>query len=195
MSCNSDLIGSLVESSTYLGSREIGYLLQPVRITMTKSLPKISIGEAKMEETTEGMNLEVKRWIAEILVELGFAQINGESFEIDLFKALSRERMQKPEQLSSLHKDFYLKAKRQLEVAIPMDTKVNSDSQTYEKLVSSIRDLIDYRTGKLLTKGTSKPTPDVLEKLTPEERLFLATVNTLVESWRDAVLAADRGET
>ena len=103
------------EMQTFVKDREIEHLLSPVKILVKQNLPKVSTASIQIEETKEGDLIEVPRWVAEVFADLGFAQIQEEVFEVEMLKTLSRERIQGPNQLSTITGGFYLKLRKYLD--------------------------------------------------------------------------------
>jgi len=168
--------------SSLLKDREVLLQLSPMRIIMKKPLPPIDLRSLKLDGLGIGSSVEVPRWVGELLVNLGFASAPEENFETELFKALSRERMQGPLQLSTLKPDFYVKLASFLRNASQMTPQ-------WERISVASRDLVLYRTNKLLylASGTIPPS-DVLDKTTPEERKMIEIVNEIVQDWMKALL-------
>ena len=172
--------------------RENLLALSPMKIVIRRSLPAINLPSVKIEEQNEGTTLEVPRWVGEVLVDLGFAAASNEWFEAEIFKSLSRERMQGPLQLSTLKKDFYINLKAFLE---DLSEKAHSDAKyvtQYEKSAAAARDLMRYRVQKLLyIASASTLTSDLIEKITPEEQKFIESVKSLVKSWLSSILGEE----
>ena len=172
--------------------REDLLALSPMKITLKRSLPAINLPSFKIKEQSEGATLEVPRWIGETLIELGFASAVEEGFEAELFKSLSRERIQGPLQLSTLKKDFYINLKTYLE---DLQEKARSDPKfitQYEKSAAAARDLMRYRVQKLLyIAAAATLTPDLLEKITPEEQKLVESVKGLVKSWFSSIIGEE----
>ena len=172
--------------------REDLLALSPMKIILKRSLPALNLPSFKIEEQTEGASLEVPRWVGEVLVDLGFASAPEEGFEAELFKSLSRERMQGPLQLSTLKKDFYIHLKTFLE---DLSKKARSDPKfvtQFEKSAAAARDLMRYRVQKLLYIASAATlTSDFIEKITPEEQKLVESVKGLVKSWLSSIIGEE----
>jgi DNA replication factor GINS len=174
--------------STIIKDREMEYLLLPVKIITKRSLPKISISSINIAETKEGNLIEVPRWVAESFVELGFAEIQEESFEVEMLQMLSRERIQSSNQLSTINKDFYLKLKRHLE-CLKENIKARKKSKlTYDESLMKAMDLVTLRAVKLLPLTVGEYTPDLMKKITPEEVSLFNIIRELVQQWKRTVV-------
>ena len=169
--------------------REVGYLLSPARITLLENLPAIQVGEVSLEASQAGITLEVPRWVAEIITRSGFADMDEESLDAELFKATSRERIQGSTQLASLGEDFHLKVHRYLShFSAQSDTNPEARA-TYEKLSMTAYDLLTMRMVKVIQLAASKSPPlDIFEKITLEEKLLFNQVQQLVSHWRSSIL-------
>jgi hypothetical protein len=170
------------------------HLLNPVKIVVKQNLPKISMASIEIGETKEGDLIEVPRWVAEAFAELGFAEVQEESFEVEMLKALSRERIQGSNQLSTLAGDFYLKLKRYLDGLEENTQSRRASRLDYEEAHMKARDLVKLRTVKLLPLTVGEYTPDVMQKVTPEELKLFNMVREIVQQWKRTVLEGSRDE-
>jgi len=172
--------------------RENLLALSPMKIILRRSIPALNLPSYKIDEQSEGMSLEVPRWVGEVLVNLGFASAPNEGFEAELFKSLSRERMQGPLQLSTLKKDFYINLKTFLE---ELSKKARSDPKfvtQLEKNAAAARDLMRYRVQKLLyVASASTLTSELIEKITPEEKELVESVRGLIKSWLSSIIGEE----
>lgn len=175
-----------------LGDLELGYSLTPTKVLVKQELPAIQVGSIALPESHEGDTMEVPRWVAEVMGQMGFVEIEEEGLEIELFKALSREKIQGSTQLSTLKVDFYQKIRRELAM---LKSKVERDRnlrQEYEKMAASAYDLIALRVSKVLQlAGSALPSSDLIGRLNPEERSLFSLVHHLVERWREALLESE----
>ncbi len=168
---------------------DVGFLLDNSRVTITENLPRIDVGSVSLNEMKQGDAVQLSRWIADILHEMRFAQSEEESFEVEMFKALSRERMQGPAQLSTLDKDFYVKMRRFLGLIKSKAEQSSAFKPTYNKMAVSTYDLVALRAGKLMVFSSStSPPADLADKITPEERILFDEAHNLVSNWRAAVI-------
>ena len=175
----------------FLKDYEIGFLLTPVKVIIKQGLPAIEIGSVNLPEAHEGDVIEVPKWVAEIMVQMDFAEIQEESFDLELFKALSRERMQDPSQISTLKSDFYPEMKRKMKSMKSMMERDESLKEAYEKFSSSAYDLIALRTSKLLYLASSPLSPDLERKITPEEKNLFELIRSIIEDWKKTILEVE----
>jgi hypothetical protein len=173
---------------TFVKDRETEHLLNPVKILIKQNLPKISMASIEIGETKEGDILEVPRWVAEVLAELGFAQIQEEIFEVEMLKTLSRERIQGPNQLSTITGDFYLKLRRYLDSLKGGSYPKGASRLGYDEAHMKAMDLITLRTVKLLPLTVGDSAADLMQKVTPEEIQLFNIVRDVVQQWKQTVL-------
>jgi len=180
--------------STFIQDREMEYLLNPVKLIVKHSLPKITMDSFEIEESKERDLIELPRWAAEEIAELGFAEIQEESFEIEMLKALSRERIQGSNQISTLTGDFYLKLKRHLR-RLKEETKTkNGTKQDYDESYIKAMDLLKTRTVKLLPLTVGEDTPEIMQKITSEEQTLFNEIRNIVQKWKNTVLEENEDE-
>ena len=89
--------------------REFSYLLSSTRLRVKQKIPKIDIGSIHLESMNEGDAVDLPRWIAEVLINMDVCESQEESFASEVFKAVTREKIAGPDQLSTLRPDFYLR--------------------------------------------------------------------------------------
>ena len=169
--------------------REFAYLLSSTRLRVKQKTPKIDIGSVHLNPMNEGDAIDLPRWIAEVLIRLGFCESQEESFSSEVFKAVTREKIAGPEQLSTLRPDFYLKIRRHLTFANDSSARPSAIPEI-EKTRTLIYDLIALRLRKILSIANSLSPPiDVKEKLTPEEYQIFDSVYMLLQSWRSMTMS------
>ncbi|MDV3243789.1 MAG: hypothetical protein LYZ66_01280 [Nitrososphaerales archaeon] len=177
------------EIKAVLEDRERNFLLSTSRVTMRSSLENIEVGDFKIESLKEGESVELPRWVAEELVQMNLAEASEEPFETEILKALSREKMMGPLQLSSLPADFYNRMRRRLSYLGNSVKEGRVRREDYERLRATSYDLIGMRLSKLLSLSSSSATAAALgEKLTPEERTFFTVSQSISKEWRAAIL-------
>lgn len=179
--------------SSFIQDREMEYLLNPVKILIKHNLPRIKIDSIEIEETKDRDIIEVPRWAAEEIAELGLAEIQEESFEVEILKALSRERIQGSNQISTLTGDFYLKLKRHLR-SLKKDAKAKESKDEYDEAYIKAMDLLKIRTVKLLPLTVGEDAPDIMLKVTAEEQNLFNEVRMIVQKWKNIVLEETEDE-
>ena len=163
--------------------------LSSMRLIVKKTFAPIDLLLINLKEQTEGSSIEVPKWAGEILVKNGVASPQEDSFDNELFNALSRERMQGPLHLSTLKKDFYVNLRSYLQTLINNVSMDHTLSQRFDKISANARDLISYRTQKLLNlASTASLSSELLEKITPEEQKIIEGVGKIISEWKETIL-------
>ena len=163
-------------------------------IKTKQNLPSINLNSINISETKQGNIIEVPRWVAEVFSEQGFCEIQEESFEVEMLKALSRERIQGPNQISTLNKNFYLKLKRYLDQLKNDEQSNKSSKHDYEEANIKAMDILKLRTVKLLPLTVGEVTPELMQKVTPEEENMFNIVRDVVQRWKNNVLEGNEVE-
>ncbi len=171
--------------------REFAYLLSGTRLKILQNTAKLDVGSIHLENMNQGDVVEVPRWIAEILVGMGVAESQEESFASEVFKAVNREKMAGDNQIATLRPDFYLKIRRHLASSSSTGSMKPTDLAELERTRTLIYDLVALRLRKILSVSFAlSPPTDIKEKLTPEEYQIFDKVYELLQSWRRAIMEA-----
>lgn len=168
--------------------REREYMMAPVRVTMRASMDDIEVGDVLLRKSREGETLELPRWMAEELVESKLADTQDESFEVEIFKALAREKMLASPQLSPLAPDFYQRMRRRIATIRAGAEKGKYRREDYLKLRENSYNLVGRRLSKLLSLSSSSSIETIADKITPEEKVFFSTCSAVSAEWKRALL-------
>lgn len=172
-----------------LERRERDYLLGNTRVKMRSSVDNLEVGDFKVENLPAGENAEVPRWVADELISVGLAESLDEPFETEVFRALSREKMMGPLQLSGLPSDFYLRMRRRLLGLEGALSSGKARKEDVDRVRATSYDLVGMRLSKLLSLSSSSASvASLTEKLTPEEASFFAVSQSLSKEWKGALL-------
>jgi GINS complex protein len=175
--------------------REFAYVLSGTRLKVVQTIPKLDIGSIHVDPANPGDFLELPRWMAEVLMELGLCESAEESFASEVFKAVNREKMAGDSQIARLSPEFYLKVRRFLVSSSPIP-KSNERPPTgafvtfdLDRTKTLLYDLMTMRIRKILLIAMAQSPPtDIKEKLTPEENQIFNAVYELLMSWRATVM-------
>ncbi len=168
--------------------REREFLLAPVRVTIKAPMEDVEVGDLLLRKAREGERLEMPRWVAEELVELNLAEMQEEAFEVEILKALTREKILASLQLSPLEPNFYIKMRRRLAAVKAGVERGRYRREDYERLRMSSYDLIGRRLSKLLAMSSSASVQTIADKITPEERAFFTMSGSISAAWKKALL-------
>jgi len=167
-------------------------MLSKCKVRMRASLENLDAGEYRIDRLAEGQSIELPRWVAEELVKLKLAEPQEERFEDELSRALSKEKMMGPLQLSFLPPDFYIRMRRRLLI---LSSAANGEirKEDFEKLRQACYDIIGMRLSKLLSLSSSSSQGSSLaDRLAPEEEAFFSVSQSLSKEWRAALLGSAR---
>jgi hypothetical protein len=172
-----------------LERREREYLLGTTRVKMRSSVENLDVGDFRVDKLAEGETVELPRWVADELAGLNLVDVAEEPFEVEIFRALSREKMMGPLQLSAVPQDFYVDMKRRLGRLSEGVATGKMRREDVEKLRSASYDLVGMRLNKLLSLSSSSTSAASLaDKITPEESAFFVLSQSLSKEWKGALL-------
>jgi len=176
MSSSPILIQGVFESlkNTYL----LEYLLEEIRVTF-KSDVKISINEINID-AKEGDILLLPRWFTKILLKKNLVEIQDNEVSSYVSKALNRERISKPHDISSVDVDFYIRVNDFLE---------SLNEKEKENLMVSLNSFVMSRLGKIVKlAAASSLSAEMESKLSAEEKQLYNFVHTSSLAFKESVL-------
>lgn len=183
MSEKSHVIRDLLEQNSK------DYLMSKTKVKMRTSVENLDAGDYGMEQAAEGEQVEVPRWMAEELVALNLADAAEELFEVEVSRALSREKMMGPLQLSALPQEFYARMQRRVATLGRGVAEGRVKKEDFERMRNGCYDLIGMRLSKLLSLSSSSTSVSALaDKVTPEEIAFFSASQALSKEWKAALL-------
>jgi DNA replication factor GINS len=176
-----------MSSSTILTQSEFGslrntylleYLLEEIRVTF-KSDVKISINDINID-AKEGDILQVPRWLTKILSKRNLIEIQDSEISGYVSKALNRERISKPHDISGIDADFYVRVD---------DFLKSLNEKERETLMVSLNSFVISRLGKIVKlAAASSLTAEMETKLSAEEKQLYNFINKSSLAFRESVL-------
>lgn len=177
MSSSTILTQSVFESlrNTYL----LEYLLEEIRVTF-KSDVKISINDINID-AKEGDILQLPRWLTKILSKKNLIEIQDNEMSSYVSKALNRERISKPHDISGIDADFYIRVD---------DFLRNLNEKERETLMVSLNSFVISRLGKIVKlAAASSLSAETESKLSAEEKQLYNFINTSSLAFKESVLS------
>lgn len=177
MSSSTILTQSVFESlrNTYL----LEYLLEEIRVTF-KSDVKISINDINID-AKEGDILLLPRWLTKILSKKNIIEIQDNEMSSYVSKALNRERISKPHDISGIDADFYIRVD---------DFLRNLNEKERETLMVSLNSFVISRLGKIVKLAAASSLSAEMEtKLSAEEKQLYNFINTSSLAFKESVLS------
>ena len=154
------------------------YLLEEIRVTF-KSDVKISINEVNID-AKEGDILLLPRWFTKILLNKNLVEVQDNEISSYVSKALNRERISKPHDISSVDVDFYIRVNDFLE---------SLSEKERETLMVSLNSFVMSRLGKIVKlAAASSLSAETESKLSAEERQLYDFVHTSSLAFKESVL-------
>ena len=179
-------LGSTEEN---MNRRERDFMMQKAKVRMLSSLENTHVGDYSIDKLEQGQTAEVPRWVAEELVAAKLAEVNEEPFETELYRALSREKLMGPMQLSPLHGDFYVRMRRRLAYLDKAVGEGRARKEDVDRFRGACYDIVGMRLNKLLALGgSSVPASTLADKMTPDEASFFARSQALSKEWKASLL-------
>jgi DNA replication factor GINS len=176
MSSSTILIQGVFESlkNTHL----LEYLLEEIRVTFRSDV-KISINDINVD-AKEGDILLLPRWFTKILSNKNLIEIQDNEVSSYISKALNRERISKPHDISSVDVDFYIRVNDFLD---------GLNEKERENLIVSLNSFVMSRLGKIVKlAAASSLSAEMESKLSAEEKQLYNFVHTSSLAFKESVL-------
>jgi DNA replication factor GINS len=176
MSSSTILTHDVFESlrNTYL----LEYLLEEIRVTF-KSDVKISINDINID-AKEGDILLLPRWLTKILSKKNLIEIQDNEMSSYVSKALNRERISKPHDISGIDADFYIRVD---------DFLKSLNEKERESLLVSLNSFVISRLEKIVKLAAASSISAEMEtKLSAEEKQLYNFINTSSLAFKGSVL-------
>ncbi|HEX7031726.1 MAG TPA: hypothetical protein VF172_01880 [Nitrososphaera sp.] len=156
----------------------LGYLTEEVRVTFKKDV-KMAVGTIAID-AKEGDMSSLQRWVAKILVDQGAVEIQPSDLAGYISRAMNRERIAKPHDLSGIDVDFYVRANDYLE---------GLKDRERENLLVSLNTFVAARLEKIVKLAAASPlSPELEAKLSAEEKELYNLINNASTRFKKGVL-------
>lgn len=163
--------------------------LYAVKIKITKPTCKLEYGNIQVNPANPGEIIEVPRIVADVLLKNGYCELVQPEITLDtLNKIVFTEERTK--ELKKLDPYFYQKAKWTFELM--EKGYIKSSEQDIKRYKQLLTDLEERRLRKILTLIPLKEAPQIIDRLTLEERTFYEMLTKITNQWRTNLI--DGGE-
>jgi len=166
----------------------------PVRIVLTREVPFSHPATERLQSIKIGQETEVPYWVADELVNAGFAKYREEDV-LDfpkLSKAHWKETMPSSTQLPSLQADFYCMLRRFLTRLKAQGKQDTSKLREYEKADNLSRDIVNCRLRKIASFAAAPgPSGDLLKSMTSEEQALYKQLRSTIAEWKSSILESE----
>ena len=157
---------------------KIGYSLEEVRVVYKRDT-KLAVGDITIDAKDGDMS-SIPRWVAKILNEQGAIDVQNGDVAAYILRAISRERIARPHELSGIDLDFYTRVSDHLETLKERDK---------ENLRNSLTEFVDSRIAKIAKLAAASPLSAELEgKLSIEEKETYLAISKAVKELQEKVL-------
>ncbi len=160
------------------GSSHLQYLIEPVRVSYKRDV-NLSVAGINID-AKEGDMSSVPRWLARILEKEGSIEIPDNHISAYISRALNRERIAKPHDLSGIDPDFYIRVNDYLE---------SLGDRERENLIVSMNSFVASRLEKIVKLAAASPLSiELREKLSSEEHQLYILVHNSSSAFKQRVL-------
>jgi DNA replication factor GINS len=160
------------------GASRLQYLIEPVRVSYKRDF-NVSVAGINID-AKEGDISSIPRWLSKILIDEDVIEIPDNHISAYISRALNRERISKPHDLSGIDFDFYIRVNDYLK-GLPDRDK--------ENLIVSMNSFVASRLEKIVKlAAASPPSPELREKLSSEEQQLYVLVHNSSSAFKQRVL-------
>jgi DNA replication factor GINS len=154
------------------------YLLEEIRVTF-KSDVKISINDINIDAKEDDI-LSLPRWLTKILSKKDLIDIQDNEISSYVSKALNRERISRPHDISGVDSDFYIRVKDFLE---------SLNDKEREKRMVSLNSFVMSRLEKIVKLAAASSLSAEMEaKLSAEEKQLYDYIHSSSSAFKQWVL-------
>ena len=163
---------------TIQGAYNFEYLMQDVRVTYKRDIMITQGGIAI--DAKEGDTSSIPRWVAKILLGHGIVEIQDNEISAYISRALNRERIARPHDLSGVDPDFYIRVHDYLE---------GLKEREIETMTVSLISFVGSRLEKIVKLAAASPlSPEMEAKLSVEEKELYLLIHRHSSEFKQRVL-------
>ena len=157
---------------------QIGYMTEEVRVSYKKDV-KMAVGNLSIDAKEGDMSM-IPRWVAKILSDAGAVEIQSGDMASYVSKAMNRERIARPHDLSGIDVDFYVRVNDYLE---------GLKERERENMLVSLNTFVASRLEKIVKLAAASPlSPELEGKLAAEEKELYLLINNASGKFKKGVL-------
>ena len=154
------------------------YMMQDIRVTYKRDL-KVSLGSITID-AKDGDISSLPRWLAKLLADESVIEIQDNDSSAYISRALNRERISKPHDLSGLDPDFYIRVHDYLE---------GLNEREKESITVSLLSFVASRLEKIVKlAAASALSPELEAKLSVEEKELYLLIHSYSSEFKQKVL-------
>lgn len=157
---------------------QVGYLTEEVRVSYKKDV-RMAVGGVSID-AKEGDMASLQRWVAKILAEQDAVEIQSSDLAAYVSRAMNRERIAKPHDLSGIDVDFYVRVNDYLD---------GLRERERENLLVSLNTFVASRLEKIVKLAAASPlSPELESRLAAEEKELYILINDASSKFKKGVL-------
>lgn len=157
---------------------QVGYMTEEVRVSYKKDV-KMAVGNLSIDAKEGDMSM-IPRWVAKILSDAGAVEIQSGDMASYVSKAMNRERIARPHDLSGIDVDFYVRVNDYLE---------GLKERERENMLVSLNTFVSSRLEKIVKLAAASPlSPELEGKLAAEEKELYNTIHESSVEFKRGVL-------
>ena len=156
----------------------IGFMAEEVRVSFKRDV-HLNVGGVSVD-SKEGDMSSLPRWVAKILMEQGAVEVQSNEMASYISRAMNRERIARPHDLSGIDVDFYVRVNDYLE---------GLKERERESLTVSLNTFVASRLEKIVKLAAASQLSAELEaRLAAEERELYRLINDASVKFKKGVL-------
>ena len=156
----------------------MGFLNEEVRVSFLKDV-KLAVGEESVDAKIGDFS-SLPRWLARLLADQRAVEIQTSDLTTYVSRALNKERIARPHDITGIDVDFYVRANYHLETLKERDR---------ESLAVSLQTFVASRLEKIVKIAAASPLSAEMDaKLAAEERELYLSVNKAATLFKKGVL-------
>ncbi|MEM2910763.1 MAG: hypothetical protein QXO01_06855 [Nitrososphaerota archaeon] len=156
---------------------EVEYMNSYCKIVLLRDVPRLEVMGVTMENLKQGSVLQLRRWVADKLVELGVAKWAELTVDLNYLSQLMWKERNNTIDLQEVPRHFYMETKRLIEET----SKVSKERA--EEIKRKLMDIASLRLLKLFSYVVKRIKPAAASKMTPEESILFEATMKLVNEW------------
>ena len=157
---------------------QVGYMTEEVRVSYKKDV-KMAVGNLSIDAKEGDMSM-IPRWVAKILSDAGAIEIQAGDMASYVSKAMNRERIARPHDLSGIDVDFYVRVNDYLE---------GLKERERENMLVSLNTFVASRLEKIVKLAAASPlSPELEAKLAAEEKELYLLIHNASGKFKKGVL-------
>ena len=158
------------------------YLQKPVMVRFKKTIQGLSDYSPSLPEPVEeGYETNVPRWLAEWLIEKGYAEYTSQQTSLRQQLARSIWQEEQGSNPQKLAENYYAELKK------PIEDMLKSNDPNFAAAQSMLQDLLRMRIKKIRRMAESNTKSEAFDALLPEEKAWYEEYRKLFQDWIDPV--------